>query len=516
MVGTDPLADAASLPELFTAVARRTPAAIALVDGDTEYSYAQLDQASDRLATGLAAHGVGPSDVVGVVAARQASTVVSILAVLRTGASYVPLDPTYPARRLRQMVEDAGVQVLVGAVDAVDADWAAGLTVLDPDAPGRATTTVVPTAAGGQDPAYVLYTSGSTGRPKGCVVTHANVLALLRATLPLFEVDAADRWSVFHSFSFDFSVWELWGAFATGATAVLVGDRAARSPAALLDLLVAEHVTVLNQVPSVFRYLTLAHAEADRPALAVRYLVLSGEAMDPAVASDFLAGLTGPHPVVLNMYGITEITVLATVRALTAAELAGLAQAGGAGRSPIGVALPHLEVSLRDPAGAPVAPGETGEIWVAGAGVAAGYLNRPELTAERFTTAEGRRWYRSGDLARQAADGGLEYAGRADDQVKVRGYRVELGEIEAVLRQHPLVLDAAVHLAGTDPCFLVASLVAADPPADLVARVRGYATGQLPRHLVPDRYRLLPRLPLTPSGKLDRRALTDQQEGNAR
>ncbi|MEU8264344.1 AMP-binding protein [Micromonospora sp. NPDC048999] len=331
-------------------------------------------------------------------------------------------------------------------------------------------------------------------------MTHRNVTALLTAALPLFAVDERDRWSLFHSISFDFSVWELWGALASGATCVLVPDDAAASPAALVDFLARERITVLSQVPSVFRSLVLAHEQAGAPPLPLRHVVFGGESVDLGVIGHFAARM--PTVRLVNMYGITETTVHATFRELSPADLTGPV------RSPIGMPLPHLSIDLRDEAGARVPDGQPGEMWVGGDGVAAGYLHRPDLTAERFVTVDGRRCYRSGDLARRLPDGALEYLGRTDQQVKLRGFRIEPGEIEAVLRDHPQVRDAAVTVITTPAGgqFLTACVVAT---TDELPDLRAHAARTLPRHMVPQRYVSVPELPLTPSGKLDRAALTD-------
>ncbi|GAA4629975.1 hypothetical protein GCM10023196_053490 [Actinoallomurus vinaceus] len=495
-----PIPQAASLPELFRAICDTRPAAVAVVDQDTSLTYAELDAAAEAVASRLVTRGVRRGELVGLQTDRSAAVVIGILGILKAGAAYVPLDPAYPEARLTTMAADAGLRFAVA-----DPEHAVKCGLSEHQA--------VPTTADGaaesvdrvverDDAAYVIYTSGSTGRPKGCVVTHGNVLALLETALPLFEVDRRDRWALFHSTSFDFSVWELWGALATGGTVVVVPQQAALSPEDFLDLLIRERVTVLNQVPSVFRYLDLAFDEADRPALDVRYVIFGGESVDLEVLRKFVAKFPEERrPTVVNMYGITETTVHVTFKLLDEQALTGPA------RSPIGVPLPHLTVELRDEEGRPVPPGEPGEMWISGAGVAAGYLNRAELTAERFVTLEGRRFYRSGDLARRSVNGELEYVGRADQQVKLRGFRVELGEIESVLRGCPEVRDAAVTVVttGAGAQLLAACVVPHD--GSVTAAVRRHAAAMLPRHMVPDRYVTVEALPLTPSGKLDRRAL---------
>ena len=521
-------ADPSTLPALFRATALRTPEAVAVQDGAEAIGYARLDALSDRLAVRLLDSGVGSGDLVGVLVDRTAASVAALLAVMKAGAAYVPLDPAYPVERLRYMVQDAGIRFVTGpAVGQVDLGAGASVTevaLADLTSPGAGSDPGAggdrkPLPAGSpDDPAYVIYTSGSTGRPKGCVVTHRNVLALLDAAVPLLGFGPGERWTLFHSLSFDFSVWEMWGAFATGGTVVTVPPEAARSPERLIDLLTAQRITVLNQVPSVFRYTTTAYREAGCPPLTLRHLVFGGESVDLGVVRDFLAALPGSGaasvPSVVNMYGITETTVHVTYKRLDAAALA----AGVT--SPIGRPLPHLSVQVLDDDRRPVPPGEVGEMWVAGDGVAAGYLNRPELTRERFVeldTGEGpRRHYRTGDLARTLPDGELEYAGRADQQLKLRGFRIEPGEIETVLRASGLLRDVAVTVATTraGSTLLLACVVPEpDRGEGLQAALRAHAAARLPAHMVPDRYRVMEALPLTPSGKTDRRALAGPPTG---
>ncbi|MFB9928265.1 amino acid adenylation domain-containing protein [Amycolatopsis halotolerans] len=498
------LAAARSLPELFRLVAAQCPDRPAVLDHGRELTYRQLGAASDRLARRLRAAGVRRGDRVGLLLERCAELPVGVIGVLKAGAAYVPLDPAYPAERLRYLVADASLATVVGNPEQATGCGLDGVRVVEPDADGDSAGAELTDNPDGTDPAYVIYTSGSTGRPKGCVVGHRQVLALLRAALPLFEVSASDRWALFASFSFDVSVWELWACLATGATAVVVPQQVARNPAELVTELAARRVTVLGQVPSVFRSVALAHAAAERPPLALRYLVFAGESVELDVIAQFLDGWAGAPPRVVNMYGPTETTVYATHKLLTEADLTGPV------RSPIGRVLPHLSAVVRDEHGT-VPDGRTGELWIAGDGVADGYLDRPELTAERFVHVDGVRYYRTGDLARVLPDGSLEYLGRDDLQVKLRGFRIELGEVEAVLRGHDLVREAAVTVITTPAGaqFLVACVVlAADAPDKPAGTLREYAAGCLPRYMVPDRYQVVDTLPLTGSGKLDRAALT--------
>jgi nonribosomal peptide synthetase DhbF len=514
------LRTAGSLPELFRSVARRYGGDSAIVDGGGEVmSYRELDERSDRLARRLLDAGVAPGSLAGVLTDRSATTVLAILGILKAGAAYVPLDPAHPPERLAHVVSDTGLRWIVDSSGDAAGLGLAGCEVIgaaDPGATSDApTTSGLPTAPiEGDQPAYVIYTSGSTGRPKGCVVTHHNVLSLLAAALPLFRVSNADRWTLFHSFSFDFSVWELWGAFATGACAVTVPAREAFAPAAFVALLARERITVLNQVPSVFRRLADAYVTTGRPRLGLRYLIFGGEAFDRHSVRTFLDKATGDRPTVVNMYGITETTVHVTFKEITEADLA-----DPAGPS-IGVPLPHLAVEVRGEDLEPLPVGATGELWVSGEGVSAGYLHRPALTSERFVRvpsgAGTKIYYRTGDLGRVLPNGEIEYHGRLDRQLKLRGFRIELGEIEAAIQESGAVSEVAVTLASDgERHSLVATLVpraetCADPGGtsdDPVATVREHLSKILPYYMMPERYQLMDALPLGENGKTDTRAL---------
>jgi amino acid adenylation domain-containing protein len=448
---------------------------------------------------------------VGVLVDRTVATPAAILGILKCGAAYVPLDPTYPLERLRHIAKDSGLEIVVGSRSDALSCGLEDLLVIDPsDLNDSDVDWAIPAWVGGDVPAYVIYTSGSTGLPKGCVVTHGNVTALLRSALPLFDFTPTDRWTVFHSHSFDFSVWELWGPLVTGGTAVCVPSEVARSPEDFLTFLGEQGITVLNQVPSIFRALVRTRQATPASAQMLRYIIFGGESIDLSSVREFLDQNDQVRPVVVNMYGITEITVHATFKVLGPQELE------GSSGSPIGRELPHLRIDIRDEDGKPVREGEPGEMWVVGAGVASGYLNRPELTDERFRQGEGNRpderSYRTGDLALRLPDGELEYLGRNDEQVKLRGFRIELPEIDAALRTHELVKDAAATVVSRASVgqMLVACVVpeVGTDPSDLLGALREHAASKLPAHMLPARYRFLDALPLTPSGKLDRKSLS--------
>jgi amino acid adenylation domain-containing protein len=514
--GADLVNRANSLPDLFREVTSWRAQHPALVECGRTISYITLDEASDRLAARLLARGVEPGQRVGLLAQRGAGMPLGILAILKSGASYVPLDPGYPLQRLRFMADDADLAMIVGD-PALAADI--GLTRLPVVSMEEAAGSDVPTSLPvirKDDPAYVIYTSGSTGKPKGCVVTHGNVLSVLRSVLPLLDVSAADRWALFHSVSFDVSVAELWAAIATGASAVVVPSVVARSPMDLITQLERDRVTVLAQVPSVFRSVVLAYTEAACPPLCLRYLLFAGESIDIDVVNNFLGHVKGTSPTIVNLYGPTETTIYATARVLTADDLT--RSAPGA----IGWPLPHLEIQIRGDQQELLADGEAGELWIAGEGVSNGYLARPDLTAERFVVLEGpdgpRRCYRTGDLARKLADGSIDFLGRKDEQIKHRGYRIEPGEIEAALRSHESIRDSAVTVttAASGAQFLTAFLVTEESASqELAGQLRKHATAILPGYMVPDRYRVVAELPLNSSGKLDRRSLANLSDESA-
>nr|WP_272918039.1 non-ribosomal peptide synthetase [Actinomadura rayongensis] len=488
----------ASLAGLFEARVAENPEAIAIVSGDEEWSYASVNAAANRLAWHLADHGVGPEQRVALLLPRSPEMVIAVLAVVKTGAAYVPVDPDYPEARIAYTLADASPAIVVCTAET--RGQASGpVVVLEDVTEGRSDD--LGERARPDHPAYVIYTSGSTGKPKGVVVPHRNVVSLITAAGERFGLGRDDVWSLFHSYAFDFSVWEMWGALLLGGRLVVVPFETTRSPRDFLTLAADTGVTVLSQTPSAFYQLMQADQENPGTELSIRYVVFGGEALDPAR----LDGWYARHDagVLVNMYGITETTVHVTHHGLDREKAA----AGSS--SVIGTPLDNTRVFVLDRFLQPVPAGVTGELYVAGTGLARGYLNRPGLTGERFVACpygHGERMYRTGDLGRWTRDGNLVYAGRADAQVKIRGFRIEPAEIETALLGHDDVAQAAVIVREDQPGDrrLIGYIVAPNTdPAD----VRTYATGVLPQHMVPAALVPVDAIPLTPSGKLDKAAL---------
>ncbi|WP_227979661.1 non-ribosomal peptide synthase/polyketide synthase [Nocardia spumae] len=499
-------AEITTIAERFEAVVRADRAAIAVRAGETTVSYGELSDRANRLARRLIAAGAGPESLVAVALPRTADLIVALLAVVRSGAGYLPVDPGYPADRIEYVVADSRPICAVTGSGGPARGWFGGPVIdldcldwedLDPapitDADRRAPLRPDHTA-------YVIYTSGSTGRPKGVQIPHANVLSLLDNTRDLFGFDASDVWTLFHSYAFDFSVWELWGALLHGGRLVVVDYFTSRSPQQFRELLIAEGVTVLNQTPSAFYQLVSAELAQPPADHRLRYVIFGGEALEPARLRDWFSRYPDA-PRLVNMYGITETTVHVSFRPIDA-------RTGAA--SVIGGALPGLTVRLLDSRLRPVPVGVPGEIYVSGRQLARGYLRRPGLTAGRFVAdpygAAGSLAYRSGDLARWTAAGELEYLGRADQQVNLRGFRVELAEIETALLAVEAVAEAAVVVrADGDEARIVGYVVGS---ADLdPRRVRRAVAQRLPEHMVPAAVVAVERIPLTVNGKLDVAAL---------
>ena len=458
-----------------------------------------------------------PGTRVAVAVPRSVEQVVALVAIVTAGGAYVPLDLAYPDERLEYILTDAAPQVVL--VDREQRDRFTELLgrgrACRPASScwGRscrrsASRRPSPPGPDWHDPAYVIYTSGSTGRPKGVVVPHSSVVTLLANTRPDMDFGPHDVWVQFHSYSFDFAVWELWGALAHGGELLVPEYGLTRSPVDFHRLVRERGVTVLNQTPSAFYRFIEADRHAAEPLPALRRIIFGGEALDPARLRGWVERHGTGSPELVNMYGITETTVHVTHRVLADEDF------DGDDVSPIGGPIPGLATYLLDDRLRPVPPGRVGAIYVAGDQVSLGYLGRPGLTAGRFVAnpfaGDGSRMYHTGDLARRTLDGELEFAGRADDQVQLKGFRIELGEVESAVRELDGVVDVAVTVADSGD-HLVAHVVGR-VPGDLTGRL----SAKLPAHMVPGRVLPVDALPLTVNGKLDRKALTERAARRSR
>ena len=513
--------------ELFEEQARRRPEAVALMFEGEQLTYAELNGRANQLAHYLRKLGVRPETRVAICVERSLEMVVGLLAVLKAGGCYVPMDPSYPVERLSYMLEDSDPVVLltqgeargslpgmaesVKVVDLGDAGlWSTeGESNLGCEAVGLKTKHL----------AYVIYTSGSTGLPKGVMVEHANVVRLFRATEEWFRFCENDVWTLFHSYAFDFSVWEIWGAFGLWRQAGCGSQGNRPVTARFLQAVVRCQRHGIEpdpqRIPATDRC-----TSASKESHALRYVIFGGEALDVSILKPWYEQ-NPHHPAQLvNMYGITETTVHVTYRPLAPIDTK---RRGG---SPIGRHIPDLSIYILDGRGEPVGVGVMGELYVGGAGVARGYLNRPELTKERFMRdpfagEAGARMYRTGDLGRWLADGTIEFLGRNDDQVKIRGFRIELGEIEARLGECEGVKEAVVVAREEDgrgekrlvAYYTVGQRTEGGDPELAAEQLRAQVAKKLPEYMVPAAYVRMEKLPLTRNGKLDRKALPEPEEG---
>ncbi|MEU7133058.1 amino acid adenylation domain-containing protein [Streptomyces sp. NPDC046261] len=503
--------------QVFEERAAAAPDAVAVTAGGSCLTYREVNERANRIAHHLRDLGAGPEALVGLCLERGIELLPALLGILKSGAGYLPLDPANPADRLGYVIADAGARIVLASratAATLEGVHDGELVLLDGEADAariaaRPACDPVP-LAGPEATVYVIYTSGSTGRPKGVVLSHTNVLRLMTTADRHYDFGPDDVWTMFHSYAFDVSVFEMWGALLHGGRLVVVGQDVTRSPSDFLDLLVEERVTVLSQTPTAFRSLVAAAGSGDPriDRLALRAVVFAGEKLEVPELRPWLDRVGQDGPDLVNMYGITETTVHTTYHRIEEEDFAPLAG------NRVGYPLGDLCVYLLDEAGNPVPVGVPGEIHVGGPGVARGYLNRPGLTADRFVpdpfARDGSRLYRSGDAARRRPDGSLEFIGRIDNQVKIRGYRIELGEIANALLAHPAVAEAVVRVREDGPGDkqLVGYLVAA--PGHTVPQageLRAMLRLGLPEYMLPAAFVTLESIPLTVNGKLDHRAL---------
>jgi amino acid adenylation domain-containing protein len=487
------------------------PDAPALVSGDRTLSYQDLDARSGDLAAKLRALGVGPEVVVAICLPRSLSNVVAALAVLKAGGAYLPLDPADPDGRLAFLIEDAQVPVLItGRSGKIQAPPGLGTVIaLDddgrPDESSRARNhAILESAATPKNLAYVIYTSGSTGQPKGVEITRASLLNLVNWHLHAFKVTAADRATQLARVSFDAAVWETWPYLATGASLHLPPEELLNDPESLRNWLVTQRITV-SFVPTPLAERLLAFPWPSETAL--RVMLTGGDTLHchPSAELPFM---------LVNNYGPTECTVVATSSLVPPRR-------GEDGLPPIGLPIADTQVYILDESLDDVPAGTRGELYIGGAGVARGYRNRPQLTLERFipnpfSADPAERLFKTGDLAQYLPDGQIAFWGRQDEQVKVRGFRIELQEIAAALNSHPSVAQGTVVArdAASGERRLVAYLVARPESRPAVNELREFLAARLPDYMVPATFVALKALPLTPNGKVNRNTLPPPDDAN--
>ncbi|KAG0196037.1 hypothetical protein BGX28_000213, partial [Mortierella sp. GBA30] len=496
------------LHHLFEQQVTRAPESVALVHESKCLTYSELNARANRLAHHLIHLGVRPDAPVGICVERSLGLIIGILAILKSGGAYVPLDPAHASERLLDILSDASPSVVLADKSGTNVLGNAGLssrTIVDPNAylEGSVANPHVH-SLGMHNLAYLIYTSGSTGKPKGVMVEHAQVTRLFSATYNWFRFNRSDIWCLVHSYGFDVSVWEMWGALRNGGKLMVVSQDTVRSPQELYRFVREHGVTVLNLTPSTFKPIIDIQAAGGLKDQ-LRYVILAGEALVPAILRPWYASHAVDSPRIVNMYGPTE-TIHATYRPMALEDC-------DQSHSIIGVRLPDLRTYVLDGKGQPLPLGAVGELFIGGAGVARGYLNKPELTDERFLPdpfagVAKARMYKTGDLVRYLSDGNLVYLGRNDHQVKVRGFRIELGEIEARLNEHPEVSEALVITLGEgSEKRLIAYVVAKSDDPQLALTLRSHLKKRLPEYMVPAAFVRLDAFPLNPNGKLDRLAL---------
>ncbi|MFF7991052.1 amino acid adenylation domain-containing protein [Kitasatospora xanthocidica] len=501
---------------MFEERVRETPDATALTFEGQHLTYDELNRRANRVADLLRERGAGPEVLIGIALERSVELVVTILGVLKSGAAYLPLDPQYPVQRLAMMLDDSRVPLLLTEASVRDkfpAEDGRAVLVLE-DLAGElaaASDENPPTTVTSGNLAYVIYTSGSTGKPKGVLIDHYNVTRLFTRTEHWFGFGPSDVWPLFHSAAFDLSVWEMWGALAYGGRLVVVPHLVARSYEDFHALVVRERVTMLTQTPTAFKQFAQAQAQAHAQErggaeLALRFVVFAGEALNIPSLARWFEQHGDRTPRLVNMYGITETTVHVTYREIDRADTENTA-------SVVGTAIPDLTVHVLDERMKPVPDGTVGEIYVGGPGVGRGYLRRPELNRRRFlpdpfSPEPGATLYRSGDLAIPLPGGDLQYVGRSDHQVKVRGHRVELGEIESALLAHEGVKDAVAAVQDQETDFpKVVAYVIPESEAPTLKELRRFLQDRVPDYMLPNAVVPITELPLTASGKLERKAL---------
>lgn len=490
-----------TIHQLFEQQVRRNPDKIAVVYENVSCTYKELDERSNQIARILRSKGVKPDCIVAIMVERSLDMIVGMIGVLKAGGAYLPIDPGFPANRIQYMIEDSGAKILLTQTELLDrVNVSAEIIDLKNAEIYKGDSANIENWNFPTDLAYIIYTSGTTGNPKGVMIEHRNLVRLFINDRSVFDFSDQDVWTMFHSFCFDFSVWEMYGALLFGGKLIIVPTHSTRDPRLFLDLLRREQVTILNQTPTAFYNVIDEEEQVLSNQLSLRYVIFGGESLAPAKLKEWVKKY--PYTKLINMYGITETTVHVTYKEITEYDIL-------TNSNNIGVALPTLTTYIMDTNRKLLPIDVVGELYVGGAGVSRGYLNRSELTNQRFLEnayVPNEKLYKTGDLARRLKDGSLEYLGRCDHQVKIRGFRIELGDIESQLLRHENIKEAIVTVnnsAGSP--YLCAYIVCQGQVT--IMQLRDYLSLHLPDYMIPSHYVDLEHVPLTSNGKIDRKAL---------
>ncbi|MED3853941.1 non-ribosomal peptide synthetase [Priestia megaterium] len=496
------------LLETLNSVARSYPNQLAVSDSNNSITYSELNRRSDFIAKKLLSHGINEGVNVVVSLDQTVELILVLVSIVKAGGTYIPVDPNYPIERISFVIDDSSATFVITDLPEVHSmnniNVISSTNLFNDDNNMSLESISLPIHAPSN--AYVIYTSGTSGQPKGVLVSSKNIVSLVDATKHEFKLTEKDVWTMFHSASFDFSIWEMWGCLLTGAHLVVVPRQTARSPYDFYDLMIKKNVTILNQTPSAFYALQKVDAEQKSASLSsLRLVIFGGEALDTYKISNWLKRYPVGCCRLVNMYGITETTVHVTYRNILHKDPEFLSKS-------VGVALPGWEISIRDTSGVPCLYGIEGEIWVGGVGLSNGYLNREKLTNERFVIdpKDGQRWYRSGDLGRMRPDGSIDYLGRIDNQVKLRGFRIELDEIRSVIQKAPYVNDVAIVLHdGDDVQSSQKQIIAFIESFEQVNpdKIRKYLKSKVPEYMIPARIINVNEIPITINGKVDYKSL---------
>lgn len=483
----------------------QNPNSIAVVYDEKEMTYTELNCKANQLAHYLVEEGIGTDDLVAICVDKSFDMMIGLLAILKAGGAYLPIDPNYPHDRIKFTLSDSKAKIVLtqevvkGSLPKIKTKQVC-IDTLDlriyPKSNIKNDTQV-------NDLAYVIYTSGTTGRPKGVMLEHANVDRLFKSTEQHFNFNKNDIWSFFHSFAFDFAVWEIWGALLYGGKVVIVPYFVSRSPEEFYKLLIKEKITILNQTPSAFKQIIEVDKHSEMKLTSLRSIVFGGEKLEFSSLSPWYEKYDENMPQLVNMYGITETTVHTTYNALSKKDILN-------DKSLIGNTLCDLGCYVLDSEYQPVSIGEAAELYIIGDGLARGYLNQPKLTDERFMPnpfIPNSKMYKTGDLVRYTEDGNIEYLGRTDDQVQLRGFRIELGEIEQQLLQIDMLKEAVVLVKeDTSGQKILVAYIKTRKKVN-IQDIKSSLLKNLPEYMIPDTFIQVESMPLTINGKIDKKSL---------